>query len=288
MLVALADIKTYLGINNTPVILNFNINATANTLTRATGDWAAAGVVIGSQLLLAGFSNATNNVVVTVSGVTALVLTISEIATMVTETGNSLCSYRIEKTTYDTFLTEQEEIISQAVESYCGRKFLSAAYVQKYYIDDYLRATQELTLFHYPLITLTSVLEDTTNITADVRPQSGFGRLFYRDGFFRFAEMVQVTYTAGFATLPAPLKSVILSLVEERYNKKVSGVPLNFGSDVQSISIPGTISVAFDYSLQANERKIKFGTILGNYVNALDYYRSERAIVGSGTISYVA
>jgi len=76
-------------------------------------------------------------------------------------------------------------------------------------------------------------------------------------------------------------------LVKERYNKHTSGIDLDFGSDIQSISIPGTISVAYDYSLQNNERKTAFGAILGNYVNTLDYFRSERPLIGSVRLEYV-
>jgi len=83
------------------------------------------------------------------------------------------------------------------------------------------------------------------------------------------------------------VRSVVYSLVEERYNKKLNGVNLNFGSDIQSVSIAGTISVQFDYSLESNTRKIGMGTILGNYVNVLDKYRSERVISGSGRLAYV-
>jgi hypothetical protein len=81
---------------------------------------------------------------------------------------------------------------------------------------------------------------------------------------------------------------VELSIIEERYNKKKSGISLNFGSDVQRVSIAGTISVDFDYSLQSNERVSAYGTILGNYINVLDQYRSERVLTGSGMITYVS
>jgi hypothetical protein len=297
MLIPLEDIKNYLKINNSPVLLNFDIDATANTLTRASGSWITSGVVVGSKLTLGGFANPLNNIIVTVEIVTALVLTISEVATMVTESGNPLCSYRIEVTTYDQFLTDQEQIISDSVEGYCGRSFSLKNYLQTFYGEDYYgEGTKKLVLFHYPLTVLTSIFRDTTeDITSEVRvhkptatiTKNRFVSLFKNNCFLSDTDIVEVTYTAGFAEVPSPVKSVILSLIEERYNKNKSGVALNFGSDVQSISIPGTISVAFDYSLQANERKIAYGTIIGNFVNVLDSYRSERSIIGSGKLKYV-
>lgn len=195
--------------------------------------------------------------------------------------------------TYDSFLNEQGQIISDAIEGYCGRKFLSASYIQTFWSDDYDDYVKELQLFHYPVTALTYVKEIDTdssteeNVTTEIRLHKPSGKILYVSGFFRSSNKVTVSYTAGLAAVPSPIKSVLYSLIEERYNKKISGVQLNFGSDVQSISIPGTISIAFDYSLQANERKTAFGTILGNYINVLDAYRSERRITGSGTVGYV-
>lgn len=199
-------------------------------------------------------------------------------------------SYLNETTnTYDSFLTEQLTMISDAVEGYCGRKFLTASYVETFYCEDYKRPTKELSLFHYPLKTLTSVVQDGVDITTYIRKQLPYALLTYVDGVFfsAGAREIVATYSAGTDSTPGPVKSVVYSLVEERYNKKKSGVSLNFGSDVQSISIPGAISIQFDYSLQSNERKNAFGTLLGNYINVLDFYRSEKSVIGSGVVTYV-
>ncbi len=193
----------------------------------------------------------------------------------------------------DDWLTQQEALISETVEGYCGRKFLQDEYIQTFYADEnreFREAPQILQLFHYPIIAVSEILLGTTDITADVRVHKPTGDIKYvEDVFFKADSDVVVTYEAGYpqASIPGPVKSVVMSLIQERYSKKQSGVSLNFGSDVQSISIPGTISVAFDYSLQSNERSVAFGTILGSYVNILDSYRSERVIIGSGKISYV-
>lgn len=204
----------------------------------------------------------------------------------------------ITSTDYDDFLTIQESIISETVEGYCGRIFLEKDYVQTFYIADFLQESRkELTLFHYPLTELTTVIEKQDgvtiqDITSDVLPHNPTALLKKKflsgswPDFFCYGNEVEVTYSAGFAAVPGPIKSVILSLLEERYNKKLNGIQLNFGSDVQRISIPGTISIDFDYSLQANDRTTAFGTILGNYVNVLDFYRSERSIAGFGKIAY--
>jgi hypothetical protein len=143
-------------------------------------------------------------------------------------------------------------------------------------------------LFHFPLVSVTSIVEDGSTLSpSEYRVHLPTGIILKEDGFF-YAKQTVVTYSAGFATLPSPVKSVVTSVVEERYNKKSSGVNLNFGSDVQRISIPGAISIDFDYSLSNNDRKTPFGLILGNHLNVLDHYRSERAIAGSGKLVYIA
>ena len=113
------------------------------------------------------------------------------------------------------------------------------------------------------------------------------GRVISTEDYFFAGEETVIEYDAGYATIPSAILSVLDSLVGERYNKKSSGVDLNFGSDVQRISIPGTISLDFDYSLSNNERKSAYGSILGNNANILDDWRSDRAVLGSDKLIYV-
>lgn len=193
--------------------------------------------------------------------------------------------------TYDAFLNQQIALISDAIEGYCGRKFAQANYVQTFHKDDYPHAQKELYLYHYPVIGV-PVVKDENNIVIDAedyRVQKELAHLkMEEDYFLRYVRSkVIVEYTAGYAAIPGLIQSVVYDLVEQRYNKKVSGVALNFGSDVQRISIPGTLSIDYDYSLSTNERKSKFGTILGNTLNILDPFRSERGVGQYGTIAYV-
>ena len=179
---------------------------------------------------------------------------------------------------YDSFLTQQEAFISEVVESYCGRKFSQATYVQTFYDTDYSDIQKELKMFHYPLISMTSVTEDAITLdTTEYRVHKATG-----------TEITEFTYSAGYSTTPLIIKNVILALIQEKYNQKTSGVPLNFGSDVQSISIPGTISISYDYSLDSNQRKSAYGVIIGSYANSLDMFRSERRVIGSGKLKYVS
>jgi Phage gp6-like head-tail connector protein len=188
---------------------------------------------------------------------------------------------------YDTFLTEQITMVSDTIEAYCRRVFLEDDYIQTFYRGD-MSPGSVLELFHYPVSAVASVMEDGVELDTDYyRLHKGTGRLIRTQGWFLLAEETIVTYTAGLVAVPTPVISVLDSVVQERYNKKTSGVDLNFGSDVQRVSIPGAISIDFDYSLSNNDRKSAFGVILGNNLNVLDFYRSERAVVGDGTLTYV-
>lgn len=191
---------------------------------------------------------------------------------------------------YDTFLTQQITLISDVIEAYCRRKFNSTAWIQTFYKQE-ITNVKSLELYHYPLITLTSITIDDVALTVDelndVVIHKPTSKLRRGDGSWIYGKEVVVEYTAGYASIPTPIISVLDSLVQERYNKKISGVDLNFGSDVQRVSIPGTISIDFDYSLSNNERKSSYGTILGSYVNILDDWRSERSVVGSCKLEFV-
>lgn len=189
----------------------------------------------------------------------------------------------------DAFLTQQGELISDTIEAYCRRKFAQATYTQKWYNDgSYIKAPRELKLFHFPAISITSLSMDGEAVDPSayrVHLPTGIIKLL-PDAPVDWDEL-EVVYSAGFAAIPSPIQNAVYELVETRYNRKKAGVALNFGSDVQRVSIPGTISIDFDYSLQTNERSNSFGLILGSQANVLDYYRSDRIAAHLEELEYV-
>lgn len=190
-------------------------------------------------------------------------------------------------TTYDAFLTEQLQLISDAVEAYCRRVFKEGDYVQTFYRDEN-ETTKRLFPFHWPVTAVESIFEDSVELDdASYRVNKPTGIITRPYGAFFCAVETVVTYSAGYETVPSPVVNVVKTCVEERYNKKISGVDLNFGSDVQRISIPGAISIDFDYSLNNNDRKNTLGLLLGANLNVLDLYRNDRAIVSSDRLVYV-
>lgn len=187
------------------------------------------------------------------------------------------------------FIETQLTLLDEAVRTYCRREFELKTYKQTFYSEDYY-PERELQLYQYPVKELISVEEDSVALTEDqleeIRLHKPTAILKRRSGF-HLAMETEVTYSAGYEIIPPIIMNVIYSITQERYNKKKAGIQLSFGSDVQRVSIPGTISVDFDYSLQNNESTSRLGTILGSYVNQLNEYRSERTVIGSGKLQYV-
>lgn len=200
----------------------------------------------------------------------------------------------------DDFLTEQLQIVSETIEAYCNRKFLTATYVQDFYEDLYTEyaSRESLLLACYPVQSITSIKEiyqeesgDTENLLASVKyrlhkPTGKIYRLesMVKDRWFsnyNTHNLVQVEFVAGVdqANLPLPLKEVVYSIVTERYNKYAAGIDVNFGPGVQRVSIPGVMSLDFDYSLDSNKRENKFGAIIGDHANVLDFYRSDSGVM---------
>jgi hypothetical protein len=196
--------------------------------------------------------------------------------------------------TQDDFLTFQTQLVSDSVEEYCNRKFSLTTYVQTLYEEDLEGLyPNKLPLHQYPIDSVTKIEERSTESgtptpIVEYRLNKSSGYLVKSSGrFFDSGGILEVTYSAGYSTLPSILQSVVYGVVQERFNKKKNGIDLNFGTDVQRISIPGTISIDFDYSLNNNERKTHLGQILGSYVNLLDGFRSDRAVIGNGRLIYV-
>lgn len=212
-------------------------------------------------------------------------------------------------TDYDDFLNQQNELFSSAVENYCSRKFLNASYTQTLYYSDYAKGVDisKFFLYHFPIGVITEVRaiirvngSDTINIldSEAYRLQAKAGSLLRVDdglpvNWFGVDNLLnngryEIDFDAGYTDTPIEIKDAMLNLIEERYNKKKSGIAINFGSDVQRVSIPGTFSIDFDYTLQNNERKTKFGVLLGSYINVFDHWRSERSLVGEIRENYVS
>lgn len=196
----------------------------------------------------------------------------------------------------DDYLNGEIALFSESIENYCNRKFNLTTYVETFYRQDF-DGEKKYVLYHFPVTSITSAIEkapDTTDESRTSRVNKRTGilsmtvdgivrNLFQNNGRDGYLE---VTYEAGYATIPLEIQECVFSLIEGRYNKKQAGVALNFGNNVQRISVPGVMGIDFDYTLSSNDRKTKYGMILGDWQNVLDNYVSERTIVGDSSVKY--
>jgi hypothetical protein len=206
----------------------------------------------------------------------------------------------ITTTDWDTFLTNEIQLVSDAIEGYCGRSFAQRSWSQTFYNEEH-HPSKQIVLYHYPVTSIASIIEDTnppsSPTPAPVDPTiyrfhgpTGIinaNRWQAKTFFYPFLYSTTIVYTAGYAAIPTPILCVLDSVIQERYNKRTSGVNLAFGSDVQSITIPGSIAIQFDFSLKNNLRTSTYGVILGVNANILDPWASERQVLGSGKLEYV-
>tara|TARA_R110000787_G_scaffold5686_9_gene20559 strand:- start:1357 stop:2016 length:660 start_codon:yes stop_codon:yes gene_type:complete len=201
-------------------------------------------------------------------------------------------------TSQDVYLNGEIALFSESVENYCNRKFEVASYVEKIFHADFYNTMYHY-LYHFPISTITTVVEkakDETDTILDSSVNNRTGKFNvvddcdFRQKLFNNTGRngyIEITYDAGYATIPLEIQESVFSLIEARYNKKQSGVALNFGSNVQRISVPGVMGIDFDYTLSTNERNNKYGMILGDYLNVFDNYRSERTLFGDSEVSFI-
>ena len=281
MLVTIDEAKRYLGIVDTSVSVDVESDLVGPEYNvTITGD----GIQTLAELLGGGYTFTSGATVILGYGKT-LTLSGGDAITQASFVGS------VASATNDDFLVQQVNVISDAIESYCRRKFQQATYIQRYYADEVQDLGDTLNLFHFPVASITSIIYEDVSYTLpveDYRLRTN-GTIKRLDSYwFCEGSNIAVTYVAGEAEIPSPVKQVVYNVLEERWNKKQSGINLNFGNDVQRVSIAGAISVDFDYTLNNNDRKSAFGVILGSNLNVLDYYRSERRIIGTVGEVYVS
>ena len=201
--------------------------------------------------------------------------------------------------TYDVFLQTQIDMLSETILNYCNRVFEQTTVTETIYQDDYPDNIEHY-LYYHPVISITSVTEKQPNsvdvVQTSFRINKRTGRLEMQDDCGSKARLFQdyfigasleIVYEAGYATVPLEIQEAVFGLIQVRYNRFTSGVPLDFGNNVQRIGIPGVMNLDFDYTLNSNERKNKYGMILQDYLNIFDNYRSERTMVGENSNIYL-
>ena len=189
----------------------------------------------------------------------------------------------ITNTDHDSFLTHWIGVVSNAIEEYCGRPFSRKTYTETFYRDDWYNS---LNTYYYPIESVISIEDkdgkDIKNIFRVHKP-TGTLKMLERIKW----DEISVVYVAGKNDLPPVVKEVLVSIIREKYNRSQSGIDLNFGSDVQRVSIAGSLSVDFDYSLENNSSTNDLGMILGNYKNMLNPYVTAKRVINTQVKHYV-
>lgn len=118
----------------------------------------------------------------------------------------------------DALLTRLVNAASNVITSYCGRSFESTTYTSEMYDGT---GTSVLTLKNFPIISLASVLESGSSLTTGTDPATGVDVIIYADTgqlvrpYYRWLEWrawYSVTYTAGYATVPASIVQACLDI----------------------------------------------------------------------------
>ena len=159
----------------------------------------------------------------------------------------------ITSSTWDAMLAELVTYVSADVEGACERTFASASYTE-YYDGKWQRS---LSLKNYPIISITSINDDTgrtfasssditsTDYTFDA--DNGIvSFIYYRPS--RGTKSLKVVYTAGYTTIPKDLELLVLRRIGSIFNRRKSD-----GSASESL---GNYSTSYITEWTAEEKAI--------------------------------
>jgi hypothetical protein len=103
--------------------------------------------------------------------------------------------------------TRVHDFVKQRIENYCGQEFEQSTYTENRMLDD------TIYLKHQPVATIAQVTDQTGTIidptTYDVYP---WGIAFYQNPYTR---MITIQYTAGYSTVPQPIKELALWMTKK-------------------------------------------------------------------------
>ncbi len=137
----------------------------------------------------------------------------------------------------DVFLNRMITLADETAREYTGRHFSSAQFVEIWY------APAKVTTREYPIISVDAVDADGTSITpGSLRLDAKRGRLWRPDGDamdWLGTDKLTVTYTAGYATIPAPIQEWAFLLIDIKWRAWASTRGLESGgTQVSAIKHP--------------------------------------------------
>lgn len=144
----------------------------------------------------------------------------------------------------DVFLSRMISLADETARDYCGRWFNSAQFVETWW------APRKVTTREYPIISIDLVTADGTTITpASLRIDARRGRLWRPDGDamdWQATDKLEVTYTAGYATIPAPIQEWCFLMIESKWRAWGSNRGLEpGGAQISAVKNPDGSSVSY-------------------------------------------
>lgn len=168
--------------------------------------------------------------------------------------------------TRDTELTAAWATAVAVAENYLDRKFTEQEETETFtQVRGYV-----LSLSRYPLTSVTSLV-------ADGKDRTGQGYLketltgLLRFGYYQAHDEITVTYTGGYATLPADLDLAVLSIFDNTWQLQTGGGDQSLANAVKQINITGVGSMSFDNSQDATG--FAAGVIPPGALALLEYYK---------------
>lgn len=139
-------------------------------------------------------------------------------------------------TTKDDRLQSLINLISGRIEAWCGRQFTEQTYSEEAYDGD---PECELILKQYPITEVAAVTVDGVSLASEISDETRFqvyeeeGYLWRAAGWYARRKGIKVTYTAGYATIPAALASACIEWVIILYEGRFKDAKVK-GEDMQT------------------------------------------------------
>jgi hypothetical protein len=150
-------------------------------------------------------------------------------------------------------------------------------------------------LRHFPVVKIDAVdLDGTAGVAADVMFNPKTGKLFSLRGQVESEDLsnqlwrTKITYTAGWAEVPADLYEIVLGAVQAAWIAKSTGGALGVPGTVTGINVVdvGSVEMAQGNAFvqAATKGSGASDPLLGPYVNMLDLYIDHRSRIGHAMV----
>lgn len=176
------------------------------------------------------------------------------------------------------------KVISEAIETYCNRKFESGTFVDTF---RHLRNVTSVQVAQFPVSAVTSVIVDGQALMGlvDYQLDKDSGIFYFGDSMFGVSEGIisceemAIIYTGGYPEIPAVIQQVVLDFVDFKYTppSQMATDTTSSQANIKTVQIEGVGAVTYESSSNSNigsAAAVKAGgPLLGFNYSTLDPYR---------------